>query len=334
MLDEFDASGEFLDRTESAAFADAGPTAIAVDRSGGAETARSTTSPPALAPAPRRSPSAPEGAQPRRPRRRLRPAQKRARRWLTDSHGDVYAAAGSFIRIFGPDHAQVKLGPEGKGVEDTHTPLMDLAVDSEGHVLGAGERRKNGDLLHAERLPADRRHHLRPPRTELPVEESFPKEGLGFYPRLRAIAVDPGPGAGKDHLFVATGEEIHEFEISIVKGSGLLNGKFAEGLLNTINIESIAVDGQAATSTSPTPDSRSTWSTRRGPKCWRGSTRREARKGAPAQPQARRRPVQRAPARVRRYHLHRPRVRCFRRFRRRIRQLHRRAEQAIPGRGR
>ncbi len=36
VLDEFDATGEYLDRTANAAFADAEPTAVAIDRSGGA----------------------------------------------------------------------------------------------------------------------------------------------------------------------------------------------------------------------------------------------------------------------------------------------------------
>ena len=121
---------------------------------------------------------------------------------------------------------------------------MDLAVDSEGHVLVLESEGKTATYYTPSAYPPTAATTYARHEPKLPVEESFPKEGLGFYPRLRAIAVNPGPGAGKDHLFVATGEEIHEFD-SIVKGSGLLNGKFAEGLLNTINIESIAVDGRS-----------------------------------------------------------------------------------------
>jgi len=58
---------------------------------------------------------------------------------------------------------------------------------------------------------------------------------------MRAIAVNPGPGTGKDHLFVTTTTITHEYD-SAANGSGLLNSEFAKGISTGIR-QSLAVNG-------------------------------------------------------------------------------------------
>jgi len=131
-VDEFEASGEFLDQFTNAAFADAEPTALAVDRSGTVTdgtiylTAGAGAGAKLLAFGPLAIPSRlalPELS------RVLATAQAVA----TDSEGNVYVAAGPLVHVYGPDGKENAVGPEGKGIP-TGIPAGDLAVDSTGKV--------------------------------------------------------------------------------------------------------------------------------------------------------------------------------------------------------
>ncbi|MFL5900096.1 MAG: hypothetical protein ACJ75S_02710, partial [Solirubrobacterales bacterium] len=102
-LDEFDASGEYLDRTAFAGFAGAEPTQVAVDRSGEATdgtlyvTAGSGSGAKALAFGPLKQPSRKTLKKPSEEAGGLSQELKNARAVATDSHGNVYAATPSEI---------------------------------------------------------------------------------------------------------------------------------------------------------------------------------------------------------------------------------------------
>jgi hypothetical protein len=237
-LDEFDASGEYLDRTANAAFADAEPTAVAIDRSGGANdgttyvTAGAGAGAKALAFKPLTAPKRETLGTP------LSHILKNARAVATDSHGDVYAGAESAIHVYGPT------GTEIVKFEDKHKPT-DTAVDSLGNLYVLDEN--NG-------FPHEREVTYYSPSAYPPVsgttytrrasavvtEEEF-AEG---EPLLKAIAVNPGPGEGKDHLFVGGFAITHEYD-SAKNGSTLLNEEF--GKCVPIPHQSIAVNGTNGT---------------------------------------------------------------------------------------
>jgi hypothetical protein len=203
-LDEFDASGEFLDRTANASFADAEPTAIAIDRSGGTNdgtlyvTAGAGAGAKALAFGPLKGPKRETLGEP------LSHILTSARAVATDPNGDVYALAEGVVYVF---------GPKGEAItqfEDEFTP-RELAVDSAGNVY----------VLDAEAEQTEEE----PPKPIAGVTyyapSSYPPKAATSYARheplidtsttfpkggtlLRAIAVNPGPSKGKDQLFVAS----------------------------------------------------------------------------------------------------------------------------------
>ncbi|HEX3324208.1 MAG TPA: hypothetical protein VHR65_03590 [Solirubrobacterales bacterium] len=243
-LDEFDATGEYLDRTASAAFADAEPTAVAIDRSGGPNdgtiyvTAGAGSGAEALAFGPLAAPSRATLGEP------LSHLLAGAQAVATDSHGNVYAAAGSFIHVYQPNGTELlrTVGEQEVAlIEDSNNP-KDIAVDSSGKVYVLDER--NG-------FPGEPKVTYYAPSAYPPVagttyarhepglvtEADFPA-GKKF---MTAIAVNPGPGQGKDHLFVVSNGVVREYN-SAANGSGLLNGEFAGGLIGGIH-ESIAIDG-------------------------------------------------------------------------------------------
>jgi hypothetical protein len=237
-VDEFEASGKFLDQFTNEALADAKPTAMAVDRSGGANdgtiyvTAGSGPGAKVLAFGPLAAPSRP-------PLPEVSHVLANAIAVATDSHGDVYVAVGATIHVYDPTGDEIKVGSIEKGIEDPHTPLEDIAIDSTGKVY----------VLEKE-FGAEKVTYYTPSaypplsgttytRHEPPIVTSaeFPSGGK----TLRAIAVNPGPGSGKDHVFVTSGFFTREYN-SAANGSVLLDSKFAEGLSLGIRL-SIAVDG-------------------------------------------------------------------------------------------
>jgi hypothetical protein len=239
-LDEFDATGEFLDRTANAAFADAEPSAVAIDRSGGANdgtlyvTAGAGAGAKALAFSPLKAPSRETLGEP------LSHILANARAVATDSHGDVYAAAGSEIRVYG--HSGEQLAK----IEDPLKP-KDLAVDSACNLYVLDEG-KEGFSVENEvnyyapsKCPPDSKTTYSSHGSPIATPEEFPVEKK----LLRAIAVDPGPGPSKDHLFVTSNGAVHEYD-SAANGSGALNEEFASSVPGVTHL-SIAVDGVRGT---------------------------------------------------------------------------------------
>jgi hypothetical protein len=265
-LDEFDATGEYLDRTANPAFADAEPTAVAIDRSGGSNdgtlyvSAGSGAGAKALAFGPLKAPKRATLSAP------LSHTLANAEAVATDSRGDLYAGgSGSEIRVYDSS------GKEVTAIEDAHKP-WDLAVDSTGkvYVLDKNEAvPKEAEVTYytPSKYPPDSkttytRHEPviatpkgtcathEPPldeTTEPTCNEFDPVNGFGFPEGaniLKAIAVNPGPGEGKDRLFVTSFAVTHEYD-SAANGSTLLNEEFG-GCVGGIR-QSIAVNGASGT---------------------------------------------------------------------------------------
>jgi hypothetical protein len=226
-VDEFEASGEFLDQFSDNALADAKPTAMAIDRSGGPGdgTIYLSTGPGAgaklLAFGPLAAPS-------RERVDKLSHVVANAISVATDDRGDVYLAAGPQIHVYGPS------GEEVAKFEDTHTPLEDLAVDSSGKVYVLEGGAQVTYYTPSAYPPVSGTTYA---RHEPPIATKVDFGGNS----LLAIAVNPGPSAGKDHVFVTAGSVTHEHDAA-ASGSGLLVSKFAEGFASW---RSIAVDGRS-----------------------------------------------------------------------------------------
>ncbi|MGN6815340.1 MAG: hypothetical protein ACTHK3_04565 [Solirubrobacterales bacterium] len=235
VVDEFDATGDYVDQIAGEALTDAGPTAVAVDRSGGANdgtvyvTAGAGASAGARAFGPLPSPSRailPE------PFSHLLTAAKAV---AVDSRGDVYAAAGTTIHIYKP-----------KGEENTSfevgfaTPGQptDIAVDSTGVVYVTNGK----EVIYytpSAYPPVKSTTYLRH-GSPVATEAEFPQLG-SVGKEITAIAVNPGPSPSKNHLFVTSRGAAREYD-SAADGSGALNPSFGPPLAN-INRQSIAVNG-------------------------------------------------------------------------------------------
>lgn len=231
-LDEFDASGEFVDRIADPGFADAVPTAVAIDRSGGVDdgtiyvTAGAGSGAKALAFGPLPQPIRTLLPEP------LSHVLKTVNSVATDSHGNVYAAAGSLIHIYDP------AGSEITSFEDSREP-EELAVDSTGHVYVLDERTAAEGH--------DRVTYYTPtayppvPGTTYERREPALATGEGLGEAIRGIAVNSGPSAGKDHLFLTGDTKTQEYA-SASSGSALLNPAWAKGFTNGSR-RGIAVNG-------------------------------------------------------------------------------------------
>ena len=229
-VDEFDADGEFLDQIADPALTDGEPTAMAVDRSG--DTGDGTIYVSAGASSGAKLIAFKPLVQPARaelPNRSHVLANARA--IATDRFGNLYAAAGPSIHIYSPGGGELAL------IEDPHGSLEDLAIDSEGHLY----------VLENEEQVAYYTPSAFPPT----ASTTYARNGqpvateaeFGFHPL--AIASNPGPSAGKDHLFVTDGTLTHEYD-SAANGSALLDGEFAQALPGCNGVKrSIGVDGSS-----------------------------------------------------------------------------------------
>ncbi|HEY5708394.1 MAG TPA: hypothetical protein VIS51_03275 [Solirubrobacterales bacterium] len=125
-VDEFDATGEFVDQIVNGAFADAEPTALAVERSGAAGDGTLYVSAGAAAGA-KLLAFAPLGLPARDPLPGLSRALANARTVAIDCEGYVYVGTTTEVRVYDPE------GNEVTNFEDAEAPI-DLAADCEGNV--------------------------------------------------------------------------------------------------------------------------------------------------------------------------------------------------------
>lgn len=227
-VDEFDASGGFLDQIVDPEFDDAEPTPIAVDRSGGTNDGTTYVG-AGPGPGAKLLAFGPLAAPARAELPERSHVLANARAVATDSRGDVYAAADAFIHVYGPN------GTELAAIEDVHSPLEDLAVDSSGHVYVIENEQQVTYYTPSSFPPTGATTYS---RHEPPVATTASLGGE----RPLAIAVNPGPAAGKDRLFLTTIPATYEYE-SAAGGSTLLNGEFAKGLSCHSVKRSLAIDG-------------------------------------------------------------------------------------------
>lgn len=184
-VDEFDATGEFVDQLTNPAFDDAQPTAIAVERSGGANdgmvyvTAGSAGGAKILSFGPLVTPA--RSALPE-----LSHVRTGARAVAVDSNGDVYVAAEAKIYVYDSS------GNELVSFEDPAKPY-DLAVDSEGNLYVL-----DGPALEEVLTYYTPAHY--PPSPGTSYTRHAPSL-LAPQPNIGRIAVNPA----NDHLFVGRG---------------------------------------------------------------------------------------------------------------------------------
>jgi hypothetical protein len=249
-LDEFDATGEYLDRTANAAFADAEPTAVAIERSGTANdgtiyvTAGAGAGAKALAFGPLKAPFRETLKEPKDVPAGLSQTLKGARAVATDSHGNLYAGADTAIHVY--DSKGTELLTAGKPlIEDAHKP-WDIAVDSTCNVYVLDE---NGGLSKEAEVTYYTPSSCPPKAGTTYSRQASPIVIPGEFPEgsnlLKAIAIDPGPGPGKGHLFVTSNSVTHEY--------GFVENEFEEKELKLLKKEfgkcvggirqSIAVNG-------------------------------------------------------------------------------------------
>jgi hypothetical protein len=225
VVDELDASGEYLDQFSSASLTDAEPTAMAVDRSGGPGdgtiyvTAGAGAGAKTLAFAPLPPPS----------RAVLGEPQAREDRGIcgvaVDSNGDVFTADQTKINVYSPE------GKELTSIADSSAPC-DLAADSEGDLYVANLGTSvSGDehvvLYRPSAYPLTTGTTYGAPTTIESVTE--PND----------VAVDPANG----RVFVShQSKQVTEYE-SAAHGSGLIDAHFGSDMVTSENVTSVAVDG-------------------------------------------------------------------------------------------
>jgi hypothetical protein len=223
-VDEFDASGEFLDQLKNAAFADAEPTAMAVDRAGGAAdgTIYVTAGARLLAFGPLATPS-------RAPLPELSHKLANTAAVATDSTGDVYVVAGSLIHVFGPDGKEIEVGPGGKGIAIEETP-SDIAVDSTGTVYTAVNAGGGNPATEKVRRYAPTSY---PPEKGTTYTSPVVVADWSSFLVPPAIVEGIGINPANDHLFVGSyTAQILELG-SAAEGSPILNHCFACSFLNS-----------------------------------------------------------------------------------------------------
>ena len=215
-VDEFEATGEFLDQLTDPGLADAKPTALAVERSGGPNDGAIYVSTGAGAGA-KLLAFGPLAAPSRAPLPALSRVLAHAEAVATDSAGDVYAAADTKIYVYDP------AGKPLSEFEDNKLGLSrDLAVDSTGkvYVLENGEQVTYYTPAAYPPLSGTAFTRHEPPVATL---NDFPSHGG----KIMAIGVNPA----NDHVFAAKRENADVIELASAKeGSAILNPCFACGI--------------------------------------------------------------------------------------------------------
>jgi hypothetical protein len=220
VIDEFDASGEYIDQISSAKLSDSAPTAMTVDRSGTASdgtiyTTSGSEEALAFAPLP-----APTHASLSSLSRELLGAHSVA----VDTHGDVYVATEHKIEVFDPAHKLLS------SIQDTHEPEH-VAVDTEGNVYvlngnGGFVSSHSVEVYHPAAYP--------------------PTEGTSYGPPTTIVAKVTGHDIAinphNNHLFLTLESSISEYD-SAADGSVLLNSHFGAGTPANSQMQGIAVYG-------------------------------------------------------------------------------------------
>jgi hypothetical protein len=244
-VDEFDASGGFLDQIADPSLGDARPTALAIERSGGPgdgtiyATAGEGAGAKALAFGPLAAPS--RAPLPERPPSH---ALDDAFQVATDPEGYLYALTqGNRIHVFSPTGVELAVGAGGEGIDDPKEPES-LSVDSVGrvYVVDSDKAADNSVTYYTPSAypPVNGTAYV---RHEPPIAVEGVGSGWGECGGIRVVAVNPS----NDHVFVASrcGKPgtTKEFD-SAASGheSALLNGDFAGGLGIDIK-SSMAVNG-------------------------------------------------------------------------------------------
>jgi hypothetical protein len=249
MVDEFEASGAFLDQFTDPVLAGAAPTALAVDRSGGPHdgTVYVTTG---AGPGAKLLAFGPLSAPSRPPLPDLSRELETARAVATDAAGDVYVAAGSFVHVYRPNGTEVKVGPTGKGFE-TSEPAWDLAADSTGKVYTMiGKNNGNRELEKVQYYtPA-----IYPPQdgaqyggaTTVATAKSFPTPTSP----LSAIGINPV----NNRVFITNGGPPIELG-SAAEGSPILNSCFGctLGIVAAVDIAAYGENGDVYISQNSRP---------------------------------------------------------------------------------
>ena len=210
---EYDAAGHLLDSFSAPSLADGEPSGLAIDRSGGAGDGTIYVGSGAAAGAsllafgPRRAPS-------REPLPALSHTLAGAGAVATDSHGDLYVAAGSTVHVYGPDGVKITTFGLAKPTDEA------LAVDSTCGVYAQSPT--------AEKRVGYYTPSACPPKAS--TTYSGPtivatKATLGF--ELRTFALD----ATNDRLYV-TGESKTAELGSAKEGWPIISSCFACGLVN------------------------------------------------------------------------------------------------------
>jgi hypothetical protein len=240
-VDEFESTGPYVSQT-TGSFADAGPSAVAVDASKGASAGRIyvTSGPgagaevfafaPLSTPTHRQLPNLePEGSE------TTAKEFKNNEGVTVDSEGDVYVDSNgtSSIDVFAPEGAGFRFLT---AISDTHIPEY-LAVDSKGNVY-VGQPNAEGEHKGV---------------FEYPITSPYPFAGgtptYGSPVKIDTMVAGENPAGGiainpaNDHLFVAHAFEIREYD-SAADGSALLRSGIGAALAGG-GFEGIAVYGQA-----------------------------------------------------------------------------------------
>jgi len=221
VLDEFEATGQYFTQIADPEFGDAEPTAIAVDRSGGANdgdllvTAGAGIGAKLLGFGPVKPPT--RATLPEPPAHKLNNACGTA----VDSEGDVYVASESTIKIYGP------AGDELTSIPDPGRPCW-LAVDSEGDVYAAniGEA-TSGDEEVVYYEPGAYPFSGTPTYTQKgPVEALQEPQGVGVDPVTGRVFVTHNGAPG-----------LLEYK-SAAEGSGLIQSGFcgATGVSSGVDV--------------------------------------------------------------------------------------------------
>jgi hypothetical protein len=239
-VDEFDASGEFVDQVTNGSFEDAKPTALAVERSGAAGdgtlyvSAGDSSGAKALA-------FRPLGMPGRDPLPALSRVLAQAHAVATDCNGYVYVAAEALVRVY---------GPEGKALtsfEDAENP-SDLAADCEGNVYVVDTEPAEDVLTYyspSEYPPTPTTSYTRAESSLIPGE-------LGEGPK--AVAVNPA----NQHALVlgAKGISAAVFEFGPVAEGSPPMGECAAGLIgssgNAKDIDVYGPTGEVYVTANPT----------------------------------------------------------------------------------